>query len=168
MLFEAAVCPPQSMDRLSDKSYWLYTGISLLIGLLLICLIFTVVAPYLQASDSIVNDLRGATIIVIRIPHPPQQIMISENGHAVRAARHASENAPVTRFELTSDVTRDLSHIRTEWCQHPQQFDPLRRGEQFYEVGISCSVFRNQVVVIPVSQLPSILKQLLEAVPASP
>jgi hypothetical protein len=117
-------------------------------------------------------DLRGTTIIVLRMPDslaPSQRVAFYEEGSVIRFfIPFNAATSQKTQLVLSTEEQRGVQAFRARWCATPQQLIQPTTGHPSYDIAVRCDDPHIKQAVIPVEQLPPILRDILQRLPALP
>jgi len=115
-------------------------------------------------------DLRGAAIIALRMPDslaPSQRVAFYEDGSVIRFfAPYNAATSQKTQLVLRADEQRDVQTFRAQWCATPQQLIQPKTEYPSYDIAVRCDDPHIKQAVLPVEQLPTILRDILQRLPA--
>jgi hypothetical protein len=117
-------------------------------------------------------DLRGTNIIVLRMPDslaPSQRIAFYEDGSVIRFfVPYNAATSQKTQLMLRADEQWDVQAFRAQWCATPQQVIQPKTGYPSYDIAVRCDDPHIKQAVVEVEQLPTILRDILQHLPALP
>jgi hypothetical protein len=115
-------------------------------------------------------DLRGTNIIALRMPDslaPSQRVAFYEEGYVIRFfIPYNAATSQKTQLVLSADQQRDVQTFRAQWCATPRQLIQPKTGHPSYDIAVRCDDPKIKQAVIPIEQLPTILRDILQRVPA--
>jgi hypothetical protein len=117
-------------------------------------------------------DLRGTAIIALRMPDsfaPSQRVAFYEDGSVIRFfVPYNAATSQKTQLVLRADEQRDVQAFRAQWCATPQQLIQPKPGYPSYDIAVRCGDPHIKQAVLPVEQLPTILREILQRLPVLP
>jgi hypothetical protein len=137
-----------------------------------------------QKPMSTIALLRGHSVMVLRLPTSSGQfredILIEDNDRtdnsAVRRlAVRGPSDATLPGVDMTSYRKQQVSEplwsritsLRAKWCNEPPTFSPVREGERFFDLAMTCNARGGGIrrFIIPEPLLPSVFQDLIIEIP---
>lgn len=117
--------------------------------------------------DAVLGYLRSNTTLVVRhvVDNQPEiEVWFKADGRIIRGTLDGGYGNGITIYPSREDWEA-VDHLRREWCATPPSFPDPFGAPTRYAVGLRCSTFDLQRVIVPVDQLPPALSRLFELSP---
>lgn len=117
--------------------------------------------------DAVLGYLRSNTTLVVRhvVDNRPEiEVWFKADGRIIRGTLDGGYGNGITIYP-SREEWEAVDHLRRQWCATPPSFPDPFAAPTRYAVGLRCSTFDLQRVIVPADQLPPELSRLFELSP---